>query len=475
MISLLLAPLAWLLMALGVFVATVSLARGGAVFAIARTLLVEAWRRGVLPVGGSILFAGLGLLPLLLSPSQSVESRLHTLLDYGQSWIAMSMTMLSLLMSCGSYCDEVVTGRIRWLVVRPAARLLLLPGKCFGILLALLVVLVPATVFLLLLAGQISDTPGLFSNPIAVDVVAPETLTVTDQEIDSYLALQVLEDPQGWGGLTPAEGRQRARSRLERLSRFIPMGRSLQYWFQYPDKIAAGTQMSIRPSLGRAHRSERARLRIQFGEESQELLIRNGERSLFDVPDSAIGSKELQVEMAFLGAVEEGVRIPSVIWNGADAIQLHVPAGSLISSLAGSQFLTWIRCGFIAALGLTVSTFLGLPVATLFVLSFLIAALGGGFSGAFDDGGAHFANDPRVAEPSRILIDTLSQVGEVMVQQLSAWNHYSTGGRVAAGENLALSEVVSGFHMIGLVWSVLTLLLGIWISSRQEHGLGRDR
>lgn len=436
---------------------------------------MEIWRRGILPLGGGLLYIGIAMLPLLVTDSGDVDARLHTLLDYGQVWAATALLMLSLLMSCGSYCDEVVTGRIRWLVVRPGASWTLLPGKCLGIVLANILLLLPATLFLLLLVGTISEPATILKNPEAVAVVTPDTLEATEEEVETYLALQMLEDPQGWGLLEPEEGRRRAKASIERLSRSILLGNSHDYWFQFPDGLVAGSRMSIRPSLGRVHRSERARLRVHFDGEAVEIVIRNGERSTIDIPGDLVGSKEIRVRLEFLGAVEEGIYIPSVLWSGTDAMQVRIPDGTLASALFRSQFLTLIRCGFIAVLGLTVSTFLGMPVATLFVLCFLIAAAGGGFVGAFDTREAPVFADPRDQEPARVLIDALAQGGDFIVRQLSDWNQYSTSARVAAGENVRAEEVLGGFVSIGLLWGGVILLLGIYICSRQEHGLGRDR
>ncbi|NRA76042.1 MAG: hypothetical protein HRU16_08875 [Planctomycetes bacterium] len=475
MISLFLAPLAWLLMAFGIVGAIKALTRGGALAVVTRTLLVEVWRRGVLPIGGAILFVGLGLLPLLLGASTDVDSRIHTLLDYGQGWIAATLLLLSLLMSCGSYCDEVVTGRIRWLVVRPGSRWTLLPGKLLGILVALLVLLLPATLLLMSLVSMATDSTGLLWNPVSVAIVTPETLDVSDEDVDRYLALLIMEDPRGWGGLEPEQAQSKARSRLERRSRSISDGASREYFFRYPAGLEKGAVISIRPSLGRTHRSERARFRFHLGGESQEVIVRNGERSTVEVPESLTGATEINLDLEFLGAIEEDARIPAVIWSGSDAFELRVPAGSLVSSLIRSQLLTWIRCGFIAALGLAVSTFLGMPVATLLVLCFLVAAAGGGFTGAFDAAGGHSHGDPHDQDPSRIVIDLLAYGGEWIVGQLSSWNQHATADRVAAGENVTFREVIRGFASIGLLWAGVTLLLGIWISDRQEHGLGRDR
>lgn len=462
-------------MALGIFLSISALRRGGALAAVTRTLLAEVWRRGILPVGGGILFVGIGMLPLLVTESTDAGSRIHSLLEYGQGWIAATLLVLSLLMSCGSYCDEVVTGRIRWLVVRPGAKWALLPGKCLGILVALFLLLVPATLFLLLLVGRASEPPVILWNPQAVAVVTPETLEVTDQEVESYLVLQMLEDPQGWGLLETAEGQRRARSRIERLSRSIPVGSSHDYWFEYPSGLEQGAVISMRPSLGRVHRSQRARLRVQLADVKTEVVIRNGERSSIEIPDSLIEANQFKVGIQFLGAVEEDVRISSVLWNGSDAIELRVPDGTLVSALIRSQLLTWVRCGFIAALGLTVSTFLGMPVATLFVLCFLIAAAGGGFAGSFDTKTAETVADPRSQEPLQVVVDALARAGDFIIQQLSAWNQHATGARVAAGENVTTAEVFSGLGLIGLLWGGTILLVGIFISARQEHGLGRDR
>jgi hypothetical protein len=144
----------------------------------------------------------------------------------------------------------------------------------------------------------------------------------------------------------------------------------MEYHFQYPAGLSEGVVLEIRPSLGRHHRSERARIRIHLDGNSRDVVLRNSIRSQIEIPDGFVGKTDVVITMEFLGAVSEGIRIPSLNWSGSDALQLRVREGSLLSSLLRSQLLLWIRCGFVAALGLMVSTFLGLPVATLLMLCF---------------------------------------------------------------------------------------------------------
>ena len=141
----LMATLAWAMMALAVQLAIRAPLPGGAVVAVSRTLLAEIWRRGVLPVCGAILFLGLALLPSILEDSSEESSQLQTLLDYGQVWISSVLLLLSMWITSGSLSDEIVTGRMRVLVVHRYGKSALLPGKWLGSLWAILALLVPAT------------------------------------------------------------------------------------------------------------------------------------------------------------------------------------------------------------------------------------------------------------------------------------------------------------------------------------------
>ncbi len=472
---LLMAILAWSLMALLVMTLLRTRWQDASIFAIARTLLAEGWRRGILPVGGAILFAGLALMPLLVVDNSETAASLQIVLDYGQLWISTVLILLTALMACGSLCDEIVTGRMRFLVVQPGARWSVLPGKWLGLLAACFSLLLPATLMLVLISGQVSSNATVLLDSPAVSLVKPEQLHVTPEEVEQYLAFQQLEDPAGWGRLDHDEAIRAAHSRLDRLSRSVLMGGRSDYHFNYLPGLSNGAELEFRPSMGRAHRSQRAHMRVHVGDTSQEILIRNGVRSRVPLPEALSGEKEIVISLEFLGAVDEDVRIPSVIWSGTDAIQLRVPDGTHLATLIRSQLLLWIRCAFIAALGLTVSTFLGLPVATLFVFCFLIAAAGGGFSGAFDDSTEVAHHDHGHGDPSRVVLDPLAEGGDWIVSQLASWNQYVTGGRVAAGEAVTIREVLSGLVQIGLLWAGVMMLAGLWISARKEHGLGADR
>ena len=176
-------------------------ATGGALLAISRTLLAEVWRRGVIPVGGAVLFAGLAILPLLLEESSTVDARLQTVLDYGQSWISSVLLLLTMLMACGTLSDERVTGRIRLLVVRPGGTWKLLPGKWLGIIGAVLALLVPASLMLTIICNQVTNNHKNIMAVPSVVLVSPESLEVTDEEVQQYISMQIQMNPQGWGGL----------------------------------------------------------------------------------------------------------------------------------------------------------------------------------------------------------------------------------------------------------------------------------
>ncbi len=457
-------------------------ATGGALLAISRTLLAEVWRRGVIPVGGAVLFAGLAILPLLLEESSTVDARLQTVLDYGQSWISSVLLLLTMLMACGTLSDERVTGRIRLLVVRPGGTWKLLPGKWLGIIGAVLALLVPASLMLTIICNQVTNNHKNIMAVPSVVLVSPESLEVTDEEVQQYISMQIQMNPQGWGGLDEEKALEVARSRLERLYRSLIQRSRTDYRFVVEGGLTSGSQLAIRPALGRVHRSEGARLRLYFGEGNdvveEEVVIWNGVRSRFDIPDSLVGKEQVSIGMQFFGAVDEGIQLPSLMWSGSDSLRLRIPQGTIFSSLLRGQFLTCIRCGFVAALGLAAATFLGLPVAILLVVSFLIAAGGGGFTGAFESEShshSHSHEDPRKGEASRVILDVLADGGQWIVSNLGDWNRHVSGSRIAAGERITVSELISGFLSIGLLWGGGSLLLGSWIHARREHGLGADR
>ncbi len=455
---------------------------GGALLAISRTLLAEVWRRGVIPVGGGVLFVGLAILPLLLEESSPVDARLQTVLDYGQSWISTVLLLLTMLMACGTLADERVTGRIRLLVVRPGGSWKLLPGKWLGIIGAVLTLLIPASLMLTVICNQVTnDQKNIIEIP-SVMLVSPESLEVTDEEVQQYVSMQIQMNPQGWARLDAERALEMARSKLERLYRSLIQRSRTDYRFVAEGELTPGSQLEIRPSLGRLHRSEGARLRLYFGEGpdavEEEVVIWNGVRSRFNIPDSLAGKKEVTIGMQFFGAVDEEIQLQSLMWSGSDSLRLRIPQGTIFSSLLRGQLLTCIRCGFVAALGLAAATFLGLPVAILLVVSFLIAAGGGGFTGAFESEShshSHQHEDPRKDEASRVILDVLADGGQWIVSNLGDWNRHVSGSRVAAGERVTVAQLVSGFLSIGLLWGGGSLLIGSWINSRREHGLGADR
>ncbi|NCF54868.1 MAG: hypothetical protein GWP41_01215 [Planctomycetia bacterium] len=445
---------------------------GGPLLALTGVLVAEVWRRRLLPVSGVILIIGQVFLPVILGVSPADEDGLRTLLEYGQGWIALVLLLVTMMMSCASLSDERETGRLGFMSLRPGMELRWLPGKWAGVIGAVLVMLIPATTVLYLQVSLGSPEAG---NRRAKSPITALQFEVTEEDIDSFLSFKREESPLDWGLQSPEENQRRAKMYLERQARSISNGGKSYLDFDLPPTQEKSVQLSLRPAMGKAHRSRVARLGVKVGDYSQDLLVTNGKRVTVDIPLKESGSNQLQVELNFSGAVAEEVNIPAIYWIDDDSVQLKVTRGSFFGSLARSQALLLIRCAFIAALSLCVSTFLGFPVAILFGVCFLIAASGGGFAGAFEDEGASVMVDPRQETTARYLIDRLAAAGGQIVSGLLAWANSNTSEIVSAGEFVSWARLGRGLFIIGGLWSGLALVAGILVIRRTEHATGDNR
>ena len=457
--------------------------RGESLVAVTGVMIAEVWRRRLLPVTGILLLIGLALLPLVLAVDTAEPEGRRTLLQYGQGWIGLVVLTAILVMSCSTLSEERSSGRWGYLSLRPGLTLRWLPGKWLGAVGAAFVLLIPATGLLL---SQIRNPAGDWENPRTYLPIAADQFSVSPEDVELFLLLKIEESPLEWGQYPQDEALEKARSSLLRQARSIPLASQSFLDFSLPENFKSefesdpssedhSLRLSLRPAMGKAHRSRVARIRVKGDQFSQDLLVTNSQRASLEIPWRLVKEDHLALELEFLGAVAEEVVIPSIYWVDINAVELQVPSGSLLGSLLRSQLLLLARCAFVAALSLTVSTFLGFPVATLLVFCFLLAATGGGFVGAFEEKGPQTMVDPRQESFSRQIIDLLALGGEKIVQSLGEWKRSSTSEQIAAGEYISWKQVWLGAGNLGGLWSGLSLLIGTFLLSRQEKSTGDDR
>ena len=452
--------------------------KGGSMTAVTGVLVAEVWRRRFLPLAGLLLISGLVFLPFVLNVDVSETDGRRTLLQYGQGWTGLVTLTAVLVMGCSTLADERSSGRWGYLSLRPGMPLRWLPGKWLGMVCSALILLIPST---WLLFSQMKDGQGEWINPDTVQPLLADQFSVTEEDVELFLILKLEESPLEWGQLSEEEARDRARRTLQREARSIALDSRAYLDFTLPEdpKLFADSNgpllLALRPAMGKAHRSRVARLRVQGDDFSRDLLVTNGQRTSLEIPSTLVRDGRVSLEVEFLGAVAEEVRIPVLYWIDRNAVELQVPKGTLLGSLMRSQLLLLSRSAFVAALSLAVSTFLGFPVATMLVFCFLLAATGGGFVGAFEERGPQTMVDPRQESFSRQVIDLLAKGGEKIVHSLGDWKRSSTAEQVSAGEHVSWNQVWGGAVQLGGVWSGLALLVGTFLLTRQEKTTGDDR
>ncbi len=452
--------------------------KGGSLGAVTGVMIAEVWRKRFLPVTGLVLIIGLVLLPAILSVDTTLPEGRRTLLQYGQGWTGLVILTAILVMGCSTLSEERSSGRWGYLSLRPGLLLRWLPGKWLGGVGASLILVIPAT---WMMFSQIRNPAGDWENPRTVMPVTADQFSVTQEDIDLFLLLKIEESPLEWGQYSQEEARERARSVLIREARSIPLGTRAYVDFSlslnHETQVSPGDplRLSLRPAMGKAHRSQIARIRVEGDQFSKDLLVTNGQRTSVEVPGRLYRDGRVSLELEFLGAVAEDVVIPSLYWIDNNAVELQVPRGSLLGSLLRSQLLLLARCAFVSALSLTVSTFLGFPVATLLVFCFLLAATGGGFVGAFEETAPQTMVDRRQESYSRQIIDLLAIGGEKIVHSLGEWKRTSTAEQVSSGEFVSWKQVWTGCANLGGVWSGLSLLIGTMLLAKQEKSAGEDR
>lgn len=182
----------------------------------------------------------------------------------------------------------------------------------------------------------------------------------------------------------------------------------------------------------------------------------------------------------------DGVQQPFVEFNYKDAqIELFYRVGSFESNLFKSMLIIWLKLCFLAMLGLAVGSLLSFPVAATAGLVVFAAAT---FSGVINESLDSYASAPTEAGVWAAITGTVSTffthlgqgniydafklllrvLGESFMLLIPSFGEFGTGDPLSSGRVIGNGLVIKAILKIGLLWTGVVGLIGLYMFSRKE-------
>ena len=482
------------------------------VIGVARAVVDEAVRMRVSLGLAMLVLVLVPTLPLALDHSERLHYRVQFLLSWSLGVTGVILSLLTIVLACGSICGDIDSGRIHMTLVKPLQRWEYLVGKWLGIALfdLLMVALVGAgtATFVRLLAGTEATDPQdraavteqVLTARIALD---PESANPVEYDAAIAAAIQQLEEdePDAFER-NPGAARRRIRQEYDWQWHTVTPDTVSTYVFRGlgdAKRRAAGTadttlQLQLKP---RAYNVEVDLADVRFaiwlndrpwpvmdGDHVEQILPTQAVHVL-DLPVEAVDEEgNLRLTIANRNLVPDGETQPTTItFSPGDGLRILHRAGGFDGNFIRCLLVIWIKLTMVAAVAVSAASCLGLPMAILASLVVYATALGSGFlrdalglynmvstsflGSAAERAGraATLASEFRFYEAFRMLF---GYVTDLAIWLTPAFSDFDAVGRLATGILIPSTDVLACLWRIGLIYPVVVGLAAWALFERRD-------
>jgi ABC-type transport system involved in multi-copper enzyme maturation permease subunit len=389
--------------AVGVAVIRSLFARMSGVAGVAGAVVDEAVRmRSVMAL--AVVFVGLvPALPLLVDPTERLAYRVQFLIAWTLGVSGVILSLLTVLLACGSVCGDIESGRIHMTLSKPLRRWEYLVGKWLGILLVdlLLVALAGGGTYVLvrmLAAGPATDAADrqAVDRQVLVARRAVGPRPDRPEEYEAAIAAAIdrlqIDEPDAFRQRPDAV---RRRIRREYESQWHTVTPDMETTFLFPGVDGGGAggepvQLQVEPRVSNVD-VDLADVRFVMWINGRpwpladgrqvEITLPSRVRHVFGIPSSLVtGAEDLRVRIANRNLVPPGeTRATAITFPPGDGMKVLVPVGGFETNFVRCLLIMWAKLGLLAAVGVAAGATLDLPLAILATLVVSIASFGGAF------------------------------------------------------------------------------------------------
>jgi hypothetical protein len=483
------------------------LAASNPVFGIARNVLTEAVRLRVSLVFIILLMFSLAALPLLLTDDQPLRYRVQAFLQYATGGSFLLIALLIVLFSVSTVATEQRDKIIWQTVTKPVAAWQYILGKWMGmgVLAAVLLAVSSSGIFIFTeflrrqpaqgesAAFVASDQSVLMSedrlmletqvltSKTRVSLAPPELdLEALEREIQARIE-QEFESGSIPMGTTPAE-QQRAR---EVASAEIRRSLLANVALAFRTIEAGDTRRFVFSNLQEARDSARPiilRFKIQSGGNMPDQLYRltfmfpagNDPPMIMESPldqpqtlrlSSRLIDADGNLVVDVINAdLERRVANPlAITFPPEDGFELSYVSGSFTANYFRLMTVLWVKLLFLAMVGITCSTFMSFPVATLVACVVFWSAEGSNFLLQSLE-----SFQTETLEGKKIWINiVIGQIAEGIGNTFKVYGDLRPTARLVEGEALPWSTLAFGTFVL-LAATLILYMIGVMIFKRRE-------
>lgn len=394
----------------GLGITAIRAALGGAnpITGVARAVVDEAVQmRAVIPLL-VILVVLVPTLPLVLDHSERLQYRVQFVLNWALGGTSLILSVLTIILTCGSVCGDIESRRIHMTLAKPLHRWEYLLGKWLGIVVFdLLLVAVAgagtATFVAILARTEASDaadraaidrevlTARVASAPLPAD---PEN---HEAAVEAAIARLEKDDPDSFVR-NPAAARRRIRQEYD--WQWHTVTADMVSTFVFRDLADARRQAELDPTTSiqlqlrpRAYNVDIDLADIRFvlwlndrpwpvvdGQHVEQTLPTLA-MTVLDLPAGEVTTDGvLTVTVANRNLVPAGETKPTAItFSPGDGMRAYRRVGGFAGNFVRCLAVMWIKLSMLAAVGIAAASSLGFPMAMLASLVVYAAAVGSGF------------------------------------------------------------------------------------------------
>ena len=449
----------------------------GSIWAVARNTISQALRMKVAVIVIVLLGILLPLMGIVMGGDGTLKGKLQTFVSYGLSLTSLLLCVLTIAVSTHTFTEEIKRKQIFLVLTKPLRRFELIIGKFLGV--------VILDVFLLALFGAVIFGFTYFM-PKMVDADEKEILKADDA---FFTSRAVLTDPLNMEAIKERSDEKFAKRLKDGV---LPADMTIDRMKKVKQTIMAeeiGKVTNIRPGESRVWRFENVRptnpddvLFVQYKLES----VSPGVETLYSewaVGDNRAAMQDIKTRVGTykssdavrtvqefnfpteLISIDDDAYVSVVLHNPfangttivAKEVKLLYRAGSFAGNYTRVMLVILTRLIFLAALGVSVSTWLSFPVAILICVVVFFTGTVNGF----------------IVEAIGMLGKELTLVYYFTIKPM-LWllpvfdGEFNPTPYMVSGEFLKWSTLGRIFAITGFVKSSVLILLGMLIFHKRE-------